>query len=354
MTNTPPSYAAVVEQLSIGVLVFSKNNCLVYMNNTAQEVLEVSGRKALGVRAEQLLESEGFNIQRVLDKARDKGLTIKQNVTLLSSRDKRFDISISPITFDSAIEGGVLVEISNSDHFHEITRGDAILSQNKLATGMLRGLAHEIKNPLAGLRGAAQLLSAELNDDLSDYTKVIIDEANRLRDLVDRMLGSSDVVKHEEVNVHVVLERVRQLVKAEALDRITVCTDYDPSIPDLVCDKDQLIQAILNIVKNATQAIEGEGDVVLKTRIHRNFIIGEMNFKLGIKVDIIDNGPGIKGDMQETVFYPMVTTKADGTGLGLSIAQTNVQRHKGLIELTSEPGKTVFSVILPFGVEDGR
>ena len=354
MTNTLPSYAAIVEQLSIGVLVFNDINSLVYMNNTAQEVLEISNRKALGKQAELLFVSESFAIQRYLDKARREGLTVEHNVKFLNFCDKRFDISISPVSFEDLTDGHVLVEINNSEHFHEISRGDAILSQNKLATGMLRGLAHEIKNPLAGLRGAAQLLSAELNEDLSEYTKVIIDEANRLRDLVDRMLGSSDVVKHEEVNVHVILERVRQLVQAETADRINIRTDYDPSIPDLVCDKDQLIQAILNIARNATQAIVDTGEVVIKTRIHRNFVIGETNFKQGIKVDIIDNGPGIKEEMQETVFYPMVTTKADGTGLGLSIAQTNVQRHKGLIELTSQSGKTVFSVILPFGVEDGR
>jgi len=354
MTNTLPSYAAIVEHLSIGILLFNDINSLVYMNNTAQEVLEISNRKALGEQAELLFVSESFAIQRYLDKARREGLTVEHNVKFLNFRDKRFDISISPVLFEGLTDGHVLVEINNSEHFHEISRGDAILSQNKLATGMLRGLAHEIKNPLAGLRGAAQLLSAELNEDLSEYTRVIIDEANRLRDLVDRMLGSSDVVKHEEVNVHVILERVRQLVQAETADRINIRTDYDPSIPDLVCDKDQLIQAILNIARNATQAIVDTGEVVIKTRIHRNFVIGETNFKQGIKVDIIDNGPGIKEEMQETVFYPMVTTRADGTGLGLSIAQTNVQRHKGLIEVLSQPGQTIFSVILPFGVEDGR
>ncbi|PCH85293.1 MAG: PAS domain-containing sensor histidine kinase [Piscirickettsiaceae bacterium] len=354
MTHTLPSYAAVVEQLSIAVLVFDSANTLVYMNNTAQEILEVSDRQALGGRAKHLFVSDTFDIQCYLNKVRGEGLNIEHNVSFINLGDKRFNISISPVTFGGDNAGHVLVEMNNTDHFLEITRGDAIISQNKLATDMLRGLAHEIKNPLAGLRGAAQLLSSELNEELSDYTRVIIDEADRLRDLVDRMLGPTKVVKQEAVNIHVILERVRQLVQAELVGRLMIETDYDPSIPEITCDKDQLIQAVLNIVRNATQAITKEGKIILKTRVQRNFIVGEENYKLGIKIDIIDNGPGIPDELQSTVFYPLVTGRVDGTGLGLSIAQTNVQRHKGFIELSSKPGHTVFSILLPFGSNSGR
>lgn len=354
MTNTLPSYAAVVEQLSIAVLVFDSTNTLVYMNNTAQEILQVSDRQALGEHAKSLFVSDKLDIQCYFNKVRGEGLNIEHNVSFKTLGDKRVNISISPVIFDDVNVGHVLVEMNNTDHFLEITRGDAIISQNKLATDMLRGLAHEIKNPLAGLRGAAQLLSSELNDELSEYTRVIIDEADRLRNLVDRMLGSTNVAKQEEVNIHVILERVRQIVQAELVDRMTIETDYDPSIPELSCDKDQLIQAVLNIIRNATQAITDDGKITLKTRIHRNFIVGEQNYKLGVKIDIIDNGPGIADELQSTVFYPLVTGREDGTGLGLSIAQTNVQRHNGFIELSSKPGHTVFSILLPFGNNYGR
>ncbi|PCI23254.1 MAG: PAS domain-containing sensor histidine kinase [Piscirickettsiaceae bacterium] len=353
MIKPLPFYSDVVEQLSIGVLIFNAADRLVYMNNTAQEVLEVSDRKALGERVDIILASDTFNIQCYFNKARSEGLrSIERDVQFLQPGENSFNISVSP--FQSSNESQVLVEISNTNHYQQITREDALLSQNKMATNMLKGLAHEIKNPLAGLRGAAQLLSAELKGDLNDYTRVIIDEADRLRDLVDRMLGSTEVVKQKNVSIHAILERVRQLVQLEVADRILIKTDYDPSLPELTADKDQLIQAVLNIVRNATQAIQLKGEITLKTRIHRNFVVGDENYKLGVKVDVIDNGLGIPQDMQTKVFYPMVTGRDNGTGLGLSIAQTNVRRHRGFIELNSKPGRTVFSIILPFGHHYGR
>jgi two-component system nitrogen regulation sensor histidine kinase GlnL len=217
---------------------------------------------------------------------------------------------------------------------------------------MLRGLAHEIKNPLGGLRGAAQLLAKELEGQFSDYIQVIIEEADRLTKLLDSMLGSSKLPNKQAINIHVILERVRQLIKAETDEKIKISTDYDPSIPEIEADKDQLIQALLNVVKNASQAVQGDGVIVLKTRIHRNFTIGEETYKLAIKVDVIDNGPGIPANMLTKIFYPMVTGRTEGTGLGLSIAQKNVQRHNGIIEVNSRPGETVFSTILPLGLTD--
>jgi len=213
---------------------------------------------------------------------------------------------------------------------------------------MARALAHEIKNPLGGLRGAAQLLDQELQDpELREYTQIIIAESDRLQDLMDKMLGPNKPAQKTLLNIHEVLERVRQLVLVEANKNIQLKTDYDPSIPDLYADKNQLIQALLNIVRNAVQAIQTEGEILLKTRIRRHMTIGRKRFKLTIKIDIIDSGPGIKPELMDQIFYPMITSRAEGTGLGLSIAQSLINQHSGLIECESEPGRTVFSIYLP-------
>ena len=218
---------------------------------------------------------------------------------------------------------------------------------------MVRGLAHEIKNPLGGLRGAAQLLEREIDEaSLKEYTQIIIGEADRLQNLLNRMLGPNDVPDIQSTNIHTVLERVRELVQAEAGESLQVQQDYDPSLPELQADPELLVQAVLNIVRNAAQALEGKGDITLRTRVKRQFNIGVRKHRLVAVIDIIDNGPGIESDLQEKIFYPMITTRDEGTGLGLSIAQSLISRHQGLIECYSQPGNTVFTILLP--LEDGK
>ena len=222
------------------------------------------------------------------------------------------------------------------------------MSQQNTARLLVRGLAHEIKNPLGGLRGAAQLLDLELHEpELKEYTQIIIAESDRLQGLMDKMLGPNKLPNKQALNIHEVLERVRQLVQVEASGGLTVRYDYDPSIPEIQADKDQLIQAILNIARNAAQAMDGKGEIMIKTRIHRQMTIGRKRYKLTVKIDIIDYGPGIEADMLNQIFYPMITGRAEGTGLGLSIAQALINQHNGLIEYHSEPGHTVFSIFLP-------
>lgn len=339
---------SVMEQLSIGVLVFNEKNKLTYINNAAEELLDISQRKAIGVKAEKLFEAASFDIDKVLQRSRQLGSKITEHLVSIGNPvgiKRNVSLSVTPLSTNR--EDEMLVELVDFNHYLQIDHDEKLLSQNELATDMLRGLAHEIKNPLGGIRGAAQLLSKELNGDFTDYIHVIIEEADRLTTLVDRMLGSSDLPNHQEINIHVILERVRQLVEAEVSDKIVIKADYDPSIPDIKADKDQLIQALLNVVRNATQAVHDGGEIILRTRIHRNFTIGDETRKLAVKIDVIDDGPGIAKEMQTKIFYPMVTGRTEGTGLGLSIAQTNVQRHYGIIEVVSEPGRTVFSTILP-------
>jgi two-component system nitrogen regulation sensor histidine kinase GlnL len=228
-----------------------------------------------------------------------------------------------------------------------ISNEEQLLVQQQSSQELVRGLAHEIKNPLGGIKGAAQLLDLELEDDLREYTRVIIGEADRLKNLVNRLLGPNQLPKVAELNIHEVLERVRQLLKVEYGDRLNLVFDYDPSIPSIVGDAEQLIQAILNIAKNAARELDEEGELMFRTRILRQFTIGSQRHRLVAQIDIEDNGPGIPDELRETVFLPMVSGSAEGVGLGLSISQSLVARHNGLIEFESKPGKTVFTVYLP-------
>jgi two-component system nitrogen regulation sensor histidine kinase GlnL len=264
-----------------------------------------------------------------------------------SSQSVTINLSATPLLKDEKFDE-LLVEIQQVDNHLRISKEEQLLSQQNTARLLVRGLAHEIKNPLGGLRGAAQLLDMELDSqELKEYTRIIIAESDRLQSLMDKMLGSNKLPNKKTLNIHEVLERVRQLVQAEASGNLVIQSDYDPSIPELQGDKDQLIQAILNIVRNAVQATNGQGRITIKTRIKRHLTIGRKRYKLIIQCDVIDDGPGIDNDMITQIFYPMITSRAEGTGLGLSIAQSLINQHNGLIECSSEPGKTVFSIFLP-------
>lgn len=230
-----------------------------------------------------------------------------------------------------------------------LVQGVADLLQQQSATrALLRGLAHEVKNPLGGLRGAAQLLENELDDEeLKEYTRIIIGEADRLQNLVDRMLGPNSLPRIREINIHEVLEHVRSLVGVEAPPDVHLVTDYDPSIPPVAGDRDQLIQVVLNLVRNAVHAVGDTGTITLRTRVQRQYTIGQTRHKLVASIDVIDDGPGIPEEIREKVFFPMVSGKAEGTGLGLSIAQSLINQHGGLIEYESRPGRTQFTILLP-------
>ncbi|MFW5824592.1 MAG: nitrogen regulation protein NR(II), partial [Marinobacter sp.] len=238
-----------------------------------------------------------------------------------------------------------------------ISREEDLLTQQETTRILVRGMAHEIKNPLGGIRGAAQLLDRELDDeDQKEYTQVIIAEADRLRGLVDRMLGPNRALRFAPTNIHEVLERVRTLLEAESRGRLNFRRDYDVSLPEFPGDKEQLIQAFLNIARNAMEAAFEYRDgpcsdepptITFRTRVLRQFTIGQRRHRLVCRVDIIDNGPGIAPDLLQNIFYPMISGRANGTGLGLSITQSIIGQHHGLVECESEPGKTDFIIFLP-------
>ena len=258
----------------------------------------------------------------------------------------------------------LLIEFFTMDRWLQISREENLLWQQQTSKMLTRGLAHEIKNPLGGIRGAAQLLGMELQQlelagpSLNEYIDIIIGEVDRLSRLVDQMIGPNRPLEFHEVNIHEVLERVRSLLTSEAAGNVEIERDYDPSIPEIQGNKEQLIQALLNIGLNALQALSEANTpaarIRIKTRTDRQITIGNQRHRVVCRIDIRDNGPGIPSVLRDTIFYPMVSSKANGTGLGLTIAQHIVNQHDGLIEQHSVPGDTCFTIFIPLRTAQGE
>lgn len=343
----------LLDNLTTAVLLLDAELRLQYMNPAAEMLLAVSGQRNHGQFISELFTESPEALAALRQAVSQAHPFTKREATLtsLNGHSQTVDYAVTPIP--ARRETLLLLEIHPRDRLLRITKEEAQLSKQETTKLLVRGLAHEIKNPLGGIRGAAQLLSRELHEpSLRDYTDVIIEEADRLRNLVDRMLGSNKLPSLSMTNIHEVLERVCSLVDLESQGRITLVRDYDPSIPDVLIDREQMIQAVLNIVRNAMQALASQNDlhlgrITLRTRTLRQFTIGHTRHRLVCKVEIIDNGPGIPPELQDTIFYPMVSGRADGTGLGLAITQNIISQHQGLIECESHPGHTVFALFLP-------
>jgi two-component system nitrogen regulation sensor histidine kinase GlnL len=257
------------------------------------------------------------------------------------------DVTITPLAADGA-GPRLLLELTDAAARQRIWRENEILSRQDSSRMMLGQLAHEVKNPLGGLRGAAQLLERELPDPaLREYTRIIISEADRLSALVASMSGPARPPRRAVLNIHEVCEHVHRLLRSEAPPSVLIGRDYDPSVPNGRFDRDQLIQALLNITRNALQAVSGQGHITLRTRVCSNISIAGRRHRLAVSVQVEDNGPGVPQALRASIFYPLVTGRATGTGLGLAVAQDVVTRHGGLIEFESEPGRTVFQMLLP-------
>ncbi len=342
-------YKRLLDNLNSAVLLFNNELILTYVNTAGEELLADSAHHLKGQSALELFKSSDqallVNLRQSLS-AQEPLVERSLNLNRIG-QTVTVNISITPLLKKEKVVE-LLLELQQVDNHLRISKEERLITQQNTARLLVRGLAHEIKNPLGGLRGAAQLLDLEIDDpELKEYTKIIIAESDRLQGLMDKMLGPNKLPNKAALNIHAVLERVRQLVHVESSGNLTIKADYDPSIPELHADKDQLIQAILNITRNAVQATEGKGNIMIRTRIHRHLTIGRKHYKLAAKIDIIDDGPGIDTDMIQQIFYPMITGRAQGTGLGLSIAQSLINQHNGLIECNSEPKNTVFSIYLP-------
>lgn len=347
----------VLDNLSTAVILLNSELQIIYINSTGEELLDISEQRVLNDNVVNVFHDPAKDFVTKLNHALNSLIAFtkrKSSIHLPGGRVLTVDYSVTPVV-DSRSQH-LLVELVPIDRMLKISKEEAIIASQKTNRALVRGLAHEIKNPLGGIRGAAQLLARELPDSqLNDYTNIIIEEADRLRNLVDRMLGPRKATEFNPLNIHEVLERCKTLILAETSGAIDVVRDYDPSIPELSGDIEQLIQAILNIMRNAMQALQSQTainkkTITIKTRTVRRFTIGNELHPLVCKVNIGDNGPGISPEIQENIFLPMVSGRAEGSGLGLSLSQAIINQHHGLIECDSEPGNTQFSLYIPLGL----
>ncbi|MGQ9424984.1 nitrogen regulation protein NR(II) [Gilvimarinus sp. F26214L] len=344
-------FRLLFENLTSAVLLVDEKLLVHYINPAAEALLGVSCEQASGSPLVDCFFESERALEAMRDAAQFQHIYTKRQVRwhLPTGQSLTVDYSVSPLGHGA----GLLVEAQHLDRLLRISREEATTAAQETTRNLVRGMAHEIKNPLGGIRGAAQLLARELPDrTLEEYTQIIIQEADRLRKLVDKMLGPHQPAELEEINIHEVTERVAAVIRAESGGLLKVDRDYDPSIPLLPGDKEQLIQAILNVARNAWEALEdagmvSQGEIRIRTRVQRQFTIGRFHHPLVCRVDVIDNGPGIPAEIVEEIFYPMISGRAKGTGLGLAISQQLISQHLGLIACRSEPGRTEFSIYIP-------
>ena len=289
-------------------------------------------------------------IKRVINMAiKDRKSVTKRDFELISNNNASREVDLT-VSFSPKYEW-IIIEVMSVDNLNKIIDSSKMASSQKIAAKLARTLAHEVKNPLSGIKGSAQLLNSKLKDTFSSkFLKIIIDETDRLNSIVSKILTPPKKPNLEPFNIHSALERVHSLALAEQNKNFNLIRDYDPSIPDICGDENLFIHAVLNIVKNAMQAINIENEesfITISSRIAYSKPINGKVFSTICQIDIIDNGPGIPVDIQEQVFFPMMSTKDDGSGLGLSIAQDIIRIHGGSIAFSSKPGNTIFSILLP-------
>ncbi len=335
-----------LELLATAVLMLDDRLQVTYANPAAETLLAHGRRHLLGAPLARMLPgNERFLARLAQAVAEDAGFSENELALELGGQQVTVHCAAVPVEEDG---GRLLVELRELDQQIRIAREAKLLEQQQANRELIRNLAHEIKNPLGGIRGAAQLLERELPDpDLREFTQVIVKETDRLQSLMNRMLTPHRLPQIEMLNVHEVLERVRTLLLAEFPQGLAVRRDYDVSLPDLPGDKESLIQAILNVARNAAQAMSGRGQIAFRTRVARQATIARTRYRHAIRLEIEDNGPGVPEDLAGKIFFPLVSGREGGSGLGLSLAQSYVHQHHGLIEFESVPGRTCFTILLP-------
>jgi two-component system nitrogen regulation sensor histidine kinase GlnL len=345
MPDFPP---LTPDHFATAAILLDGESRIVYLNTAAEHLFGASGKVLAGLPVQQAFTDTAQLSHAMQHALRDHASHIEHDLMLGTQAHGRLHLRCvaTPVLLDNGPH--LLLEFHPMDRPLKLAREEQMLDQTQASRLLLRNLAHEIKNPLGGIRGAAQLLEQELEKPaLREYTQVIVQEADRLRALMEKLLAPQHAPHREALNIHEVLERVRSVVLAEISEGLEIARDYDTSLPALSGDKEQLIQAMLNIVRNAAQALRGKGTITLRTRIARQVTLVKRRHRLAVMVQIIDNGPGIPPEMQDKIFYPLVSGRADGHGLGLTLAQDYVSQHGGTIEFDSEPGRTCFTVLLP-------
>ena len=347
---TPTPFPGL-ELLATAVVVLDDNFAVLYANPAAENLFGFNARNVKGQSLSQVFDNAS-ELKAAVDYALKNNTSFTEHdlpVATLGHPQLLASCTATPLEHPTA---RMLLEFRQTDQQLKIAREERMLLQQQANRELIRNLAHEIKNPLGGIRGAAQLLEHELpRSSLREYTQVIIKEADRLQSLMDRLLTPHRLPQIAEVNIHEILERVRSLLLAETPKGIKIQRDYDISLPTLIGDKEQLIQAVLNIARNAVQAMHGKGAICFRTRIARQVTLARQRYRLAAVVQIIDTGPGIPEAIREKIFYPLVSGREEGTGLGLTLAQTFINQHHGTIECESRPGHTCFTVMLPINHE---
>ena len=341
---------AGLDLLATAVLLLDGKRHILYANAAAENLFALS-RKQLLSRNVTCVFNDSDRLDHAFEQAlRQRGTYTEQEIELAINGRLRLHLSCTVTPLDAG--DGLLLEFRQIDQQIKIAREERQLEQAHANRELIRNLAHEIKNPLGGIRGAAQLLESELSSpQQTEYTQVIISEADRLQSLVNRLLTPHRMPAYARVNIHEILARVKSLLDAEFRDHVEVRCDFDISLPELECDPEQILQALLNIARNAGEALREsparKGDIWLRTRVARGVTLARRRFRLALAISVVDNGPGIPPALLEKIFFPLVTGREGGSGLGLTIAQTFVAQHHGAIECESTPGHTSFTVLLP-------
>jgi len=350
--ETKGAYAGL-ELLAAAILLLDRDLRIAYANPAAENLFELSKKQLIGHLASAVFADPG-GLLGAIDKAIGSGASYTEQELELGVIGKprlHLTCTVSPV---DVAGGALLLEFRHIDQQLKIAREERLLEQQQANRELIRSLAHEIKNPLGGIRGAAQLLERELDRaPLIEYTQVIIGEADRLQSLVNRLLTPHRLPTYRRTNIHEILVRVKGVVQAE-FPQVAIVPDFDISLPEFDADAEQLTQAVLNVMRNAAQALAATKDpqIRLTTRVARYVTLAKKRHRLALALSIADNGPGIADDIRDRIFYPLVSGREGGTGLGLTLAQTFVAQHNGTIECESEPGRTVFTILLP--LEYGR
>lgn len=364
MSSTPDLSHYLINHQTTAVVLLNERLRICFLNSAAEALLSVSGNRAINQPLHQIIEGFQPAAQELGEALLSNQPYTKREALLKPSHGSSITVNYTVTPIPGEDKNYLLIEFLTMDRWLRISQEENLLWQQETSKMLSRGFAHEIKNPLGGIRGAAQLLamdlqSRQLNDpSLHEYTDIIIGEVDRLSQLVDQMLGPNQPEPFQLLNIHEVVERVRQLLLSGSQGEIEIERDYDPSIPELEGNREQLIQAILNIGLNAQQALSeantASPKIVIRTRTERQITIGNKRHRVVCRIDIRDNGPGIPTSLRDTIFYPMVSSKASGTGLGLTIAQHIVNQHHGLIEQHSSPGETCFTIYIPLPLQQDR
>jgi two-component system, NtrC family, nitrogen regulation sensor histidine kinase GlnL len=354
--TTATNALAGLDLLATAIMLVDETGYVRYINPAAENLFGLSNRNVEGAHLETVFQ-ESFVLTAAIGYAREHNCSYSEHGLTLSTNGHavvHISCTVTPVEVDARFpQGGYLFEYRHTDQELKIAREERMLDQSEANRELIRNLAHEIKNPLGGIRGAAQLLDRELERPaLHEYTQVIMKEADRLQLLMDRLLTPHRLPRPAQVNIHEVLERVRSVILAEFAG-IAVRRDYDTSLPTIEGDREQLIQAMLNIARNAAQAIvankrqDTDGEIRLETRVARQVTLARRRYRHALDVRIIDNGPGIPESIRERIFYPLVSGRDGGSGLGLTLAQNFISQHHGTVTFESRPGKTFFSILLP-------